>query len=199
MITISQKICFKPSRRSVTGNARGFRIIDDSVTTFDSIMKQENNDIINLHNTELFFHENKDSEPILLMEFLPNAKYTVSAFSDNGKLKSISINKINNTELELTTDCLLNIPHEIIRKYCEKIVNLYKLDYCSIIEFKDDIMDNPKFMEINPRVGSSTALTWKIGLNHPWLMVLKALGKNYDKHLTNPHGRVFRYWKEKSI
>ena len=53
----------------------------------------------------------------------------------------------------------------------------YDLEYCSSISFKEDSNHNPKLLEINPRLGNSTALSRKGGLKYPYICVKKALGE----------------------
>lgn len=194
-----QKKCLKPSRRSITGGARGFRVIDDSISAFNRVMKLENNDVIDTKTVKDFFDYNIDLEPMLIMEYLPGDKYTAAVFSHNGHLESISINHLRSRESELSTDCDLGVTHDKIKRYCEIIVKQYNLDYCSIIEFKESYNGDAKFIEINPRIGSSTALTWQLGLNHPYMAIKKALGENFLKYNSTPKGRCFRYWTEESF
>ena len=69
-----------------------------------------------------------------------------------------------------------------IKKYTEKMAK--ELDWYSIIilEFKTDPKDNrPKFMEINPRLGGSTAHPLFCGVNFPYYMYLLSQNIKFKK------------------
>ena len=196
---IKGTVCFKPARRSSSGNAKGFRIIGKQVGCFDSILRQEPDPYISKTTAKAFFKENNGREPMLLMEYLPDKKYPVQCFSHHGTLMSHSINIMNKQDHEFDLDVSMT-QHKKITEYCEIISKEYNLEYCSNISFKEDSKHNPKLLEINPRLGNSSALSWQGGLNYPYICIKKALGENFEQYIVpNKTSRVFRYWKELSL
>lgn len=69
-----------------------------------------------------------------------------------------------------------------IKKYSEDISKALDWHGIIIVEFKMDPKDNkPKFMEINPRLGGSTAHPLVCGVNFPYILYLLALNKKIIK------------------
>ena len=64
----------------------------------------------------------------------------------------------------------------------------------AMVEFKNDPRTNtPKLLEVNPRFWGSLHLSYRAGVEFPWLLVQCALGLDPDPVLTYPAGTRCRY------
>ena len=92
------------------------------------------------------------------MEKLNRPAYDVDVLSLNGKIKKLIIRKRLFKDPYKKHSFSTN---KKIKKYCEQIIKSLKLSYLFDIDIMMDKKENPKILEINPRMSGTIYLTLK--------------------------------------
>jgi len=79
-----------------------------------------------------------------------------------------------------------------LKKTGEKVLSELKWHGVAMVEFKKDLNENYKLMEINPKFWGSLELSYKAGINFPYLVYLSALGKEVP--ITSYENDIYFRW-----
>jgi predicted ATP-grasp superfamily ATP-dependent carboligase len=91
-----------------------------------------------------------------------------------------------------------------ITEWSEQLVGAIGLDGCAMVEFRRDRDGRPVLMEVNPRLGATTALALRSGVDFPGLTYRWATGEPLDPVVHYRVGRRLRWligdvWYLKSV
>jgi hypothetical protein len=151
------KVCFKPI---VGEGAAGFRIIDETADTIESIFEGVSHKISLSRAIQLLSKEETFPE-LMLLEFLDGFEYSIDCIAYNGELLSAVPRKKAGGRIRY----LENNPE--LLEIAEKFTKEYKVPYIFNIQvkYKDGI---PKLLEVNPRMSGGLHLTCMSGINYPY-------------------------------
>ena len=106
----------------------------------------------------------------------PGQEYSVDTLAEQGTVIRSVCRRVDVSEDSNDVDATIEQTPDVLL-YCEQICRLLKLD--GLIGF--GIMRNgagePRLLEINPRLQSTTILSVMGGVNYPYAVVKKALGE----------------------
>lgn len=187
-----KEICIKPS---ISHGSRGFKILTNNIRKYGyDISRKPNNVYLDIK--ILMDSLSKSSFPldILLSEYLPGEEWGIDAFIDPINKKRIIITRNNGLvqssaikigKLE-KNNSLINIGR--------RITNKLNFKYVINIDVKFDLNNQPKVIEINPRVPATIKLASRAGNNLPLLSIKRALG---EKCRIKPveYGRAIYFYK----
>lgn len=135
------------------------------------------------------------SSNYLFQEYLPGQEYTVDVLCD---LNSNPIIVIPRKRLQIKAGISSKgqvIKHKYIESLCKKLCTYLRLKGPVCIQLKEDLKGNPKFIEVNPRLGGGTYFATLTGVNILELMLKIKNNQEYKvpnfKEIT-----VLRYYNE---
>lgn len=191
----NKPVCFKPSDYIYSGGARGFRILKKENSIDEIILKNKPDSAqIDYETTMRLFGKNKKLV-LLVMEYLPGDEYSVYVLAKDGKMEYCIPQLRERLEQSYSFEASVRKNNEI-STICEKIIKCMNLDYNSNIQIKFSKNNQPKIVEINPRMGGSIALSAAAGVNLPYLSIKMALGEKLPKPKIIYNTKMIRYWKE---
>ena len=132
------------------------------------------------------------------MEYLTNEQYIVHILADNGKIISSVIILVLEENTSNLIDGITIYDHNI-QEYCNKIVNLLKLDGIFGIELKKDQNGLLKILEINPRIQGSISVCTNLGINLAYYGVKKLLKENFNIPNYKKNVRMIRNYQDTFI
>jgi len=188
-----KSVCFKPTKAS---GSRGFRIIDPKKNIFDVLMNEKPTSTFTTYeNIELILKSVKHFPELLVMEYLPGKEYTVDIFMEQGKALYIIPRLRVGMKGGITTEGIIEENKEIIT-LSKKITEKLKLDYCVGIQFRYDINNQPKVLEINPRLQGTTVISYGAGINLPHYIIRSLYHEKIPKKKIKFGIHMFRHWNE---
>ncbi len=120
----------------------------------------------------------------LVQEFIEGEGYGISVLANHGNpLAIFAHRRIREVPISGGASTLRESvePNSLMKKYAIKLLKEIKWDGVAMVEFKLDKKDNiPKLMEINGRFWGSLELAVSSGVNFPYLLCQKMLGKVVD-------------------
>ena len=186
-------VCFKPS---LSHGSRGFRIIKERLSK-DYLFKNKTNPNI-ISYDQICDILNQDEENIpesLIMEYLPGDEYSVDCFKKDNKFYCVTRKRINTKEGICTTG--ITEKREDLIEISKSLYNLFNFKFSINIQFKYDINDQPKILEINPRLAGTMELSRAAGIDFSKLALDKILGyKNNIPIEPKWSFKMERIWQE---
>tara|TARA_B100001094_G_scaffold256799_1_gene256123 strand:- start:5238 stop:6149 length:912 start_codon:yes stop_codon:yes gene_type:complete len=132
---------------------------------------------------------------MIYSEYLPGQEYTIDVLCD---MKSNPLVVIPRKRLQVKAGISSKgeiIKDEFIEKSCYDICKFLKLKGPICLQMKEDSEGNPKFIEINPRLGGGTYFTTLAGINL-LSIILDLVNGNKPKIPTPDLIKVVRYYSE---
>jgi carbamoyl-phosphate synthase large subunit len=188
-------VCFKPSDYGSSGGGRGFKILRKGNSIDDIILKNKPDSAEIDYETALRLFNKHKKLNLLVMEYLPGDEYSVYILANKGNMIFCVPQLRERLEQSYSFEASVKKNKKIIR-ICKKIAKVMNLDYNSNIQIKLSKNNQPKVVEINPRMGGSIALSAAAGVNLPYLSIKLALGEKLPKHDLIYNTKMIRYWKE---
>ncbi len=174
----------------LSNGMRGVRIIDESIDLKQMFYLEKP--------TSLFmkmknFHELIGSSflPLLVMEYLPNAEYTVDVLKTHKY--TIIPRKRDVIQSGITFHGTVEYNEELIT-YTQKLSAAIGLTYCFGFQFKMDNQNIPKLLESNPRVQGTMVLSTFAGANIIYAAVKHVLNENIPDFNIAWGTKILRYW-----
>ena len=188
-------ICFKPANYTLSGGARGFRILK-SVNSIDDIILRNKPDSpqVDYETALRLFTKNKKLD-LLVMEYLPGSEYSVYVLANNGKMEYCIPQLRQRLEQSYSFEAIVKKNNKI-STLCKKIIKIMNLNYNVNIQIKLSKSGKLKIIEINPRMGGSIALSAAAGVNLPYFGIKLALKEKLPRHKIIYNTKMIRYWKE---
>ena len=135
------------------------------------------------------------SSDYIYQEYLPGTEYTIDVFCDlYGKVLSVIPRERLQTKAGISSKGRI-IRDERIENSCIKLCKALRIRGPVCIQMKEDVSGEPKFIEINPRLGGGTYFTTLAGVNFMKMMIDILNGKEVKapspKEIT-----ILRYYNE---
>ena len=191
--TLGHIVCVKPS---ITHGSRGFRVIRPTITQEDFFNKKINMQDITLEALLNILEQNNKKFPTLLvMQYLSGEEYSVDCLREKESFYCVPRRREIIKEGICTTGEV--VQKEDLIKISEKIYNELNLSFNANIQFKYDILGNPKILEINPRLSGTLELCRGAGINFVELGLDSLLGLENKKRNEIAWGtKMTRVWEE---
>lgn len=169
-------VCYKPT---ISSGSRGFRIISNQIDFENYLFKDRPAINTFTYDYTINLMKNVKTFPeMMLMEFLSGALINVEAFAINGQTKKLIMYTFPRDDGNfLGGDVIID---KEVQKYCEKVINILKLDGYFGLQLaysKDNIV---KLIEINPRIHGSAIVTYFEDSNMPYFEIKYRLGEKID-------------------
>lgn len=178
----------------VSHGSIGLRIIDNERDLFDLYINEKPNSVYTNKSIIKETFKDRPIENLILTEYLPGKEYGVDLLLDPKTNKVISGIVRDNGEVELSGVSSGKLIHDeklfMIAKY---IVEKIKLSYAINVDFKLDESEEPKVIEVNPRLPATSFLSNIAGLNLPLVSVYLALGKEIEVPKIERGLRIYSY------
>lgn len=187
-------ICFKPSKYSASGGARGFRILRKNNSVSSNILDKKPGSVEIDYDTTLKLFS-KNNLGMLVMEYLPGEEYSVYVLCKQGKTLYCIPQLRKKLQQFYSFEAVVK-KNKTINDICKKIVEKFGLDFNINIQIKISRNGIPKVVEINPRMGGSISLSVAAGINLPFYAVKLALNEKIPKKKIINNVKMNRYWKE---
>jgi carbamoyl-phosphate synthase large subunit len=190
----AKSFVFKPS---VSNGSRGVRIVIDSLDEAAQLFEQKPYQLQISYPHALSILSSKPFPPLLVSEYLPGEEYSVDCLAEHGKAKLVvprsRIKMVNGISVQ---GCFVK-DTEIIN-YCSKIIEAIGLHGNIGIQVKYNSNNQPRLLEINPRVQGTIVAGLGAGINLPLLAAKQELGIPLTSDELQPRWgtRFSRYWKE---
>lgn len=174
----------------LSNGMRGVRIIDESINLKQMFYSEKP--------TSLFLKMKNLSEiigsnflPLLVMEYLPNAEYTVDILKTNKY--TIIPRKRDIIQSGITFHGTVEYHEELIN-YSQILSDAIGLSYAFGFQFKLDANNIPKLLESNPRVQGTMVLSTFADANIIYAAVKHALHEEVPDFNIAWGTRILRYW-----
>ena len=103
--------------------------------------------------------------PLLLSEYLPGEEYSCYVLADRGIMLKCGIHlKLSYQGGTTNTGTAVFVQNEQIEKFCRLICQKLNLDLLNNIQVKLNFLEEPKLIEVNPRIAGTILLSEKSGL-----------------------------------
>jgi carbamoyl-phosphate synthase large subunit len=187
-----KNVCFKPP---ISNGQRGFRILSAKIDRFYLLMNEKPTTVITTFEEIKEILKNRNPfPPLIVMEYLPNAEYTVDSLAIEGK--AITVIPRLREEIKLGISVVGKVVKEDnIIKEVEKLLSLLHLTGNIGFQFKKDEHNIPKIIECNPRLQGTTVLCTAAGANLVYLGVKVALEEEVSKPKVKWGTKMIRYWE----
>jgi carbamoyl-phosphate synthase large subunit len=190
-----QPVCFKPT---VSDGSRGFHILDADLDRFDLLFRQKPNSAY-VSETELsrIIRGRKELPELIVMEYLPGEEYSVDVLADRGSVVAAVPRLREATAGGITIRSIIREERDIIA-YAAMTVEKLQLHGNIGVQIRRDRHNQPKIVEINPRMQGTIVHCTAAGINLPDLAVMMAMGAAPNEEELNIEWgtRMIRYWKE---
>lgn len=135
------------------------------------------------------------STDYIYQEYLPGNEYTIDVFCDlSGKVISNIPRERLQTKAGISSKGRI-IKDKFIEDSCEELCKVFKIKGPVCIQMKEDFNGNPKFVEVNPRLGGGTYFTTLAGVNFMKLMIDYLNGEDIKAPLAKEI-TILRYYNE---
>lgn len=188
-------VCFKPADYSISGGARGFRVIKPDTDYADVIFRDRSNEYIALDTVLLMMESYENLPELLVMEYLPGPEYSVYCLAKHGASLYCIPNLREKLQLFYSFEAVVE-RNEEVAGVCKEAIKALELDYNVNIQLRYSEDGVPKIEEINPRIGGTVVLPVAAGVNLPYFGAKLALGEEIPLVDVRFGTRMIRYWQE---
>lgn len=187
-----KKIVIRPT---VSHGSIGLRIISREINKLDLLLNHKPTTVYSDYRSIIETLNTADKFPeIFLTEYLPNEEYGIDLIFDpqNHKILKTFIRDNGNVSLSEISggrSVKTEMFDDIIKTISEKL----RLSYAINIDIKFDDKNNPKILEMNPRLPATSYLAYKAGINMPLDSICLALGKTMPIQKLKENLKIFSY------
>lgn len=174
----------------LSNGMRGVRIIDESLDLKKMFYSEKPTSLFTKTST-LHAILGSHFPSLLVMEYLPNAEYTVDVLKAQGY--TIIPRKRDLIQSGITFNGTVEHQKELIT-YAQRLSDATGLDYAFGFQFKLDEHNVPKLLESNPRVQGTMVLSTFAGANIIYAAVKRALNEAIPGFKIEWGTKIFRYW-----
>ena len=162
---------------AVGNGSRGVRIIDPKKSRYDLLFNEKPSSLYISFNELLDVLREKDRIPqMVVMEYLPGQEYGVDALCDHGKIIYMAGRYNFTVASSIPQGCILenrSEPFAIAAEIIEKLSISGNINF----DFIYDKNEEPRLIEINPRLSATIAAYAPAGINFPYLRLKQLLGE----------------------
>ena len=143
---------------------------------------------------ELAYQMEKQSD-LLIQEYLPGEEYSIDVLSDLHGEPIVAVPRVRLATKEGISVKGKTVRDPFIEETCLELARFLNLKGPTCMQMRRDENGQPKFLEVNPRMGGGTIFSTLAGANFAALLVDMAMGKTVQaptfRELT-----VLRYYEE---
>ena len=188
-----EPVCFKPP---ISKGSRGFRILDNTKDKLDLLLNYKPDATYASFEEMISVLEKASPFPTLLLcEYLPGKEYSVDLLCREGKSLIVVPRLRAETKGGISFRGTIEFNEELIY-IAKQIAKALNLDYNINIQFRYSTENQPKLLEINPRVSGTIVMNTGAGINLPYLGVKLALGETFEIPQVRWGTSMTRYWEE---
>lgn len=134
---------------------------------------------------------------MLICEYLPGTEYSVDLLVNHGKILTSAIRIREKTVSGISVKGSFVVDKKI-QEMCHSITQKLNLHGPIGMQFKRDIHEEAKILEINPRLQGAVSTARFVGINFPLLSVKLALGEIMENTLSEntKEASFSRFWKD---
>ncbi len=183
--------------KGAEGNgSRGVRILDPNKSRFDLFFNEKPNSLYIGYNELMETLEEKDEIPqMLVMEYLPGQEYGVDALCDHGKVLCMAGRYNYAVNSSIPQGCIIENREEPFA-IAKKIIEEMNVDGNINFDFMYDKDNNPRLIEINPRLSATIVSYAPAGINFPYLRMKQLLGEDLGELKVKEGIRMQRRYNE---
>lgn len=174
----------------LSNGMRGVRIIDESLDLKEMFYSEKPTSLFTKMNS-LYETLGSHFPPLLVMEYLPNAEYTIDVLK--APKYTIIPRKRDLIQSGITFNGTVEYHEELIT-YSQRLSDAVGLDYAFGFQFKMDEHNTPKLLESNPRVQGTMVLSTFAGANIIYAAVKRALNEDIPDFCIEWGTKILRYW-----
>ena len=164
-------------KRPDGNGSRGIRFLDASVSMADVFLKQKPRSLyISLPELLSILPEIFVQTPLVVMEHLPGQEYSVDTLVQNGQVIRSVCRRVDLSEDSNDVDATVEQVPDVL-SYCDRISEQLNIDGLIGYGVMRNAAGEPRLLEINPRLQSTTILSVMAGVNFPYAVVKKALNE----------------------
>ncbi|WP_292520584.1 ATP-grasp domain-containing protein [Methanoculleus sp.] len=174
----------------LSNGMRGVRIVDESRDLKEMFYLEKPTSLF-VKMKSLYEILGSDFPPLIVMEYLPNAEYTVDVLKTPEY--TIVPRKRDLIQSGITFHGTVEY-HEALITYARKLSEATGLNYAFGFQFKMDEHNTPKLLESNPRVQGTMVLSTFAGANIIYAAVKRALNEDVPGFQIKWGTKILRYW-----
>lgn len=188
-----QPVCIKPQ---VSKGGRGFRVLNTHVNRLEILLNHKpDSTITTLEEITSILKEAVSFPPMVVMEYLPGAEYSVDLLVKKGEVLAAVPRRRDSIKLGISFIGTVE-NNEALEQQSRQIAKVLELDFNINMQFKCSNKGLPKIIEINPRVSGTIIMSVGAGINLPYLGVKLALGEIVAPISPVYGTRMLRFWDE---
>ena len=186
-----EKLVLKPF---ISHGSIGLRIIDDKINLFEQYRHHKPNNISIPMALAKEILKDRQFDDLLLSEYLPGKEFGVDMLvhPETHEIVNLVV-RDNGTVFHSEISNGRIIQDEKLVEIAKIIAKELKLAYTINSDFKLDKNDNPKVLEINPRMPATSFLAYSAGLNLALTSIYMALGKEVKFDRIIEDRRIYSY------
>ncbi|KUP05319.1 carbamoyl-phosphate synthase large subunit [Bacillus coahuilensis m2-6] len=152
-------LCFKPI---IGEGASGFRVISKNIPTVEELLTKGINHRIPYQHAIEILKQNKEFEPLMVIEYLDGPEYSIDCLGDSSTLYVAVPRKKGDGRIRelLSNPKLLELAKEFQQEF--QLPYIYNIQ----VKYKGD---EPYLLEINPRMSGGLHSSCYSGINYPYL------------------------------
>ena len=186
------KVCVKPA---FSHGSRGFRVFKDLPTKSDFFNKKPDPRSITYKNFLEIIEQDKESfPPLLVMEYLPGEEYSVDCLYSSGEFYCVT--RRRDVIKEGICSSGTAIKKDDLIEAAKTLYTSLGINYNANIQFRYDKNNQPKILEINPRVAGTMELCRGAGVDFVSLAVNEILGFPQQKFTIDWGIKMTRVYQE---
>ena len=190
------RVCVKATDGS---GSRGFRILDESVSRFDSFLNDKpSSGTIRLAELVSVLEEAEVFPELLVMEYLPGPEYSVDLLADQGESLFTCCRKSMRMENSIMLEAEI-VDNKVVAALCERTTRLLGLDGNIGFDVKERKDGTPIIMECNPRITAGIPFFKLAGVNLPYLCIKKLMGEELPDSKLKYGTIIRRRWLEMTV
>jgi len=186
-------VCFK---RPVASGMRGFRVLDPDADRLTRLMEQKPTAAVTtLEEVRPVLASAATFPELVVMEYLPGREYSVDVLAQGEAAAPVIPRSRARTRAGISFEGVVEENEELIaaaRSVCRRL----GLEYNVNLQFRYDEADEPRLIEINPRVSGTIIACVGAGANMPYYAVKYALDEPVPDPTVDWGTRMVRYWQE---
>ena len=187
------RVCVKATHGS---GSRGFRILDAKENRFERFMHEKPaSAVISLEEMRQILAEAPAFPPLMVMEYLPGAEYTVDLLADRGRVRCACCRKSLGMEGSIMLNSLVTNRRPVL-DLCVRVTETLGLEGNIGFDVRERADGTPLIMECNPRATAGIPVFAKAGVNLPYLAVKRLLGEPFEAPLPREGVVVRKRWIE---
>lgn len=186
-------VCFKPA---ISEGTRGFRILRSDINRAHLLFNEKPDvtvttleDIVPIFKTAEYFPN------LVVMEYLPGKEYSVDLLLKNGEVIVTVPRYRKATKLGLSTVGIVEKNEKIV-ELSRKVALISGLDFNINIQIKYSANNEPKILEINPRVSGTLVLCTAANINLPYFGIKALLNEPLVVPSIKYGTKMIRFWSE---